>query len=204
MTKFFFILFFAFSITISFGQNFAFKAGGNIATTKDLVAFPKNKFGWYGGFSYQIPLKNKLFVQPEIIYSSKGYNTNDQFGAIYQSVRLNYLNIPILLNYRFDNRTSLLLGPEFGYLISANLVIDGESNINIMKQYPPRFDAAACIGLQYIISKYFCAEIRYNYGFNTLYSVDATGNRYTEENGANRVFQLGFRYLFQNKLQVIP
>lgn len=190
-------MFFYFLLTKeSFSQiNIGIKSGVNIATTKNLIAFPKNRVGWYGGLSFKIPVQKNLFIQPEVLYSSKGDRLNDQFGAIYQSVRLNYLNLPVLLNYRFDEKTSLAFGPEFGYLLSAQLVIDKGNNINVTKQYPPKFDIGASMGLQYRLIKSTSIEIRYNYGFNTLYSIDAVGNRYTEKKGANRVFQIGVNYL---------
>lgn len=45
--SFFFILIFS---TFSYSQvTFGVKSGINIATTKDLITFPKNRLGWYGG-----------------------------------------------------------------------------------------------------------------------------------------------------------
>ncbi len=182
---------------MSFGQiDIGVKAGANIATTKNLIEFPENRLGWYGGITAIIPFKKKLFVQPELFYSSKGYKSNNQFGSFYSSLRLNYLNAPVLVRYNFDTKTSVLLGPEFGYLLAARLIIGNENNINVLKQYPPRFDISACIGLQHRFTKNAGIEIRYNYGFNTLYSVDAVGNRYTEKKGSNRVFQIGVNYKF--------
>lgn len=203
MRKLFFILFSFFFTVVSFGQiNISVRAGGNIATTKSLIAFPKNRLGWYSGLIFKIPIQKKLFIQPELLYSSKGYKSNDQFGSIYQTVRLNYLNLPVLLNYHFDEKTSIAFGPEFGYLLSAQLVIDRENNFNVTKQYPPKFDVGASMGLQYKLIKNTSIEIRYNYGFNTLYSTDAIGNRYTEKKGANRVFQIGFNYVFHEQKQL--
>lgn len=197
MKKFLFCLTFLLIGYFCYSQvSFGVKSGINVATTKGLLAFPKNRAGWYGGLSFKIPIQKKLFIQPEIFYSSKGDKSEDQFGAIYRSVRLNYLNLPVLLNYHFDKKTSIVFGPEFGYLLSAQLVIDGENNFNVTKRYPPKLDVGASIGLQYRFKKSTGIEIRYNYGFNTLYSVDAVGNRYTEKKGANRVFQIGMNYVF--------
>jgi opacity protein-like surface antigen len=168
------------------------RAGTNIATTKNLISFAENRIGWYGGLSFQVPVVEKLFFQPELLYSSKGHRSQ-HFDGTYNSRRLNYLNVPVLFNYQIDKKTSLILGPEFGYLLSARVLFDGVG-VNSTNRYPSRFDAAACIGLQYCIVKNASVDIRYNYGFNTLYSVDAVGNRYSDKNGANRVFQIGIKY----------
>lgn len=181
----------------SYGQvNFGIKSGINIATTRDLIAFPKNRLGWYAGGFGQIPIDNRFFFQPELVYSSKGDKSDNQGSTSTLVVRLNYINLPLLTGYRFDKRTSIVFGPELGYLIAARLMIS-KSNLNVIKQYPPRFDIGGSIGLQYKIAKHIEPEIRYTYGFKTLYSVDAVGNRYTETKGANRVFQIGICYWFK-------
>ncbi|MGV3530552.1 MAG: porin family protein [Flavisolibacter sp.] len=173
------------------------RAGANIATTKNLITFPENRLGWYAGLTSNIQIKDKYFLQTELIYSSKGDESESPFGSFNRSRRFNYLNLPILFGYHFDKKTSVLLGPEFGYLCEARLLIGRENNLNIKKEIPPRLDVGSSIGLQYTIIKYVGIEVRYTYGFNTLYSIDAVGNRYTERNGANRVFQMGVRYLIQ-------
>jgi opacity protein-like surface antigen len=184
------------SLSSVYGQTSVnLRSGMNIATTKNLISFPENRIGWYGGFSFQVPIAEKLIFQPEILYSSKG-DRSEHFDGTYNSKRLNYLNVPVLLNYQIDKKTFLIFGPEFGYLLSAHLLFDGVG-VNSTNRYPSRFDAAACIGLQYCIIQNISLDIRYNYGFNTLYSVDAEGNRYTDINGANRVFQIGVNYKFK-------
>ncbi|MBI1781425.1 MAG: PorT family protein [Sphingobacteriales bacterium] len=183
--------------TATFGQaNISIKAGVNVATTKNLIAFPKNRAGWYGGLTVNVPVHKKLSFQPELLYSSKGNGINQIIGGG-KSERLNYLNMSVLFNYSFDKKTSVVFGPEFGYLLSDILVLTGGgTTINGYSRFPPKFDIATSIGLQYKIIKNICIETRYNYGFNTLYHVDAVGNRYSEIKGANRVFQIGLKYLF--------
>lgn len=186
-------------LVASFGQTkMSIRTGINIATTKNLIAFPKNRVGWYGGVSIHIPVHKTLFLQPELIYSSKG-NRVDQIVGGFKSDRLNYLNIPVLFNYSFDKKTSIVIGPEFGYLLSAVAVLDGGNTFNVTKQFPPKFDLAASAGLHYMLINNIGIEIRYNYGFKTLYQVDAAGNRHTEKKGANRVFQIGIKYLFRKQ-----
>lgn len=173
---------------------FGVKAGGNIATSKDLIAFPKNRVGWYGGVTMELPITRLFFFQPEILFSSKGYKVDQQIGADNTSVRFNYINIPLLIGYRFEKNSSILLGTELGYLAKARLLIGKENNLDVSEQYPAKFDIAASIGLQHQFVKNMYVEVRYNYGFNMLYSVDAIGQRYSDSRGANRVFQIGLSY----------
>lgn len=178
--------------------NFGVKSGINIATTKGLLEFPKNRIGWYAGGFVKIPLYKNFFFQTELIFSSKGHLTHKIIGAQDESVtRLNYLNLPILFAYKIDHKTFFIIGPELGSLISAQLKYYNGDFRNVSKNYPPKFDIALSVGIQYCIIKKIAAEVRYSYGFNTLYSVDEAGNRNIETKGANRVFQIGFNYFIQ-------
>lgn len=111
-------------------------------------------------------------------------------------LKFNYLNVPILLGYNIDHRTSLVFGLEFGYLTSSHMIYNNNENFNVTKNYLPRFDAGLDIGLNYNVIKNIGIEVRYNYGFKILYYIDGAGVRHTEIKGANRIFQIGVNYMF--------
>ena len=193
------LIFVSFILVIaSFAQTtIGIRAGVNVANTNNLYAFTKNRAGGYGGLTAHIPVQKRLSFQPEFIYSSKGDRVNrtyDNGGS--KAVRFNYINMPFLLNYRFDKKTAFLIGPEFGYLLSVKAVLNNGTALNFTKQYLPKIDLAASIGVQYLIVNNISIETRYNYGFNRIYYVDFAGIRHTETKGANRVFQVGIKYLF--------
>ena len=175
--------------------NFGIKSGINIATTKDLIAFPKNRIGWYAGGFAAIPLQKKFFLQPELLYSSKG-NGEKKYTALTTVFNFNYLSIPILIGYNIDHKTSLVFGPEFGYLTSVHMVYEDGDNINVSKTYSPKIDAGLDVGLNYKIKKNIGIEVRSNYGFRILYFIDGAGVHHTENKAGNRVFQSGANYLF--------
>lgn len=194
------LIFFILFSNLSYSQvSFGVKSGINIATTKGLIAFPKNRVGCYGGAFAKIPLRNKFFLHPELLYSSKGFGVNqtNPLNAPNATYRLNYLNLPILLGYEIDRKTSAFFGPELGYLISVHQVYRHDENFNVSKDFPPKFDVGMGIGLNYKLVKNIGIELRYIYGFNTLYDVDAIGNRHGDGiNGAHRVLQIGVNYSF--------
>lgn len=173
--------------------SFGVKSGMNIATTKNIIAFPKNRVGWYIGGRTIIPVHKKIFLQPELLFSSKGYRYIDLSDGKTVAMRLNYLNMPILLGYRIDSKTKIALGPELGYLVKAINYLNKE-NFDATRSFPQRFDAGIAIGASYNISEIFGIEIRYNYGFGDLYQIDEVGIRRSKFNGANRVFQTGLYY----------
>ncbi len=182
----------------TFGQTtMSVRAGLNVANTNNLYAFTKNRAGYYGGITANIQVYRRLAFQPELIYSSKGNRVNRTYdNGGYKSNRFNYLNMPVLLKYKFDKKTAFLIGPEFGYLLAVKAVtIDGTAR-NFTRQYLLKFDLAASIGAQYLIINNISVETRYNYGFNRIYYVDGSGVAHRETKGANRVFQIGIKYLF--------
>jgi hypothetical protein len=77
----------------------------------------------FGGF-LSIPITTLLGVQPELLYSEKGYYgkgiTGD--GQDYYSFidRMNYLDVPVTLQVKPSPYLYLLAGPEYSYLLSSN------------------------------------------------------------------------------------
>jgi hypothetical protein len=195
MKKRFAILFLLFINYSGYSQvNFGVKSGINIATTKDIITFPKNRMGWYMGGLAKIPISKKFFLEPELIYSSKGYRYIDLSDGETVAMRLNYLTVPILLGYEIDHKTKVVLGTELGYLLKATNYFNKE-NFDATSNFPQKFDIGINIGLAYNITKSLGSEIRYSYGFKNLYQTDIMGNRRSEFKGANRVFQIGVYYL---------
>lgn len=177
--------------------SFGIKSGINITTTKNLIEYPRNRIGFYGGGFVTIPLYKKLFLQPELIYSTKGDRSTNQLNSSSIIVRFNYLNLPILFGYKIDQKTSLLFGPELGLLTSARLRIFRDQKFDASKNYPNKFDAALDIGISYNAIKNIGIEVRYCYGFKTLYyQADDGTTLYNKPEGSNRVFQIGINYSF--------
>ncbi|MCW3072947.1 MAG: PorT family protein [Flaviaesturariibacter sp.] len=108
---------------------FGVKAGVNISKI-DGKSF-KDEFGYgylLGGFA-NIGLGGKLSIQPEVLLSQSQNKVDNDFNAIYQNafadassgnVKLNYLSIPILLDYKLNKLISLQAGPQFSVLINKD------------------------------------------------------------------------------------
>ena len=85
------------------------------------------QWGFSGGAFAELGLTGKWGFQGEMLYNQIKSETADDFEDLYQqggipsrTFTLNYLNIPILLNYRFLPILSLQLGPQFGVLLSSS------------------------------------------------------------------------------------
>lgn len=173
---------------------FGVKAGGNIATTKDLIAFPKNRVGWYGGLFASFPVNKRIDIESEMNFSSIGYRYVDLSDGKINSMRMNYLTLPLLFGIKIDQKTILYSGPQIGYLLKA---VHGREDINSVattKSFPVKLDFGVFIGLKYEVSQKFGCEIRYVYGKNGFYQTDVVGTRRSDSDAAHRVFQIGLTY----------
>jgi hypothetical protein len=113
-----------------------FKGGANIIKVDGASFKDEFKYGYHiGGFA-EIGLGQKLGVQPEVLFNQYSTTLDSNYHHIYQnafnsnqsSVKLNYLSIPILLNYKLlGNFLSLQAGPQFSVLMSQdkNLLQNG-------------------------------------------------------------------------------
>ncbi len=103
--------------------HFGIKAGLNISNVydtkgEDFVA--KAKAGVAFGAFAQIPLVSIIGIQPEILYSQKGFKgTGKILGSPYSYTRTtNYLDIPLLLAIKPINELTILVGPQYSFLLS--------------------------------------------------------------------------------------
>ncbi len=191
-----FILVFAFAAG-NCQQKLGLRSGANIATIKGLTGFPKNRLGWYAGLFFEQPFNGKFFMHLETIYTTKGMKVGNTLNNANYVFRFNYISIPILVGYKLDKRTSILAGLEGSYNTSVKWIVDYDLNLDRSDYYPRKVDAGVCVGINYNILKRLSADVRYVYGFKTIYNVDDAGLRYSEKEAGNRVFQIGMSYNFQ-------
>ncbi|CAN5721788.1 hypothetical protein BH11BAC3_BH11BAC3_38790 [soil metagenome] len=196
--------FVAISLFIFLVNNFSYsqvsygiKSGINLSTTDNLIAYPTTRVGWYVGGLSKIALNKRISFQPEIYYSSKGNRSKNQLGSLKITTRLNYINLPLLLNYKILNTTHLIFGPELGYMTAAHIALSNGENFNKSDNYFHKFDIGLSLGIHHKMCKNIEAEFRYTFGFKTLYSTDLNGERNNPTNGANRVIQIGLQYILK-------
>jgi hypothetical protein len=152
------------------------KAGANL-TKIDGKSFKEEfKTGYHAGAFAMIGLGDKFGIQPEVLWNQTKTRTDttiknlpsDAFSAFKNGeVKLDYLSIPVLLNYKFiGNFLSLQAGPQFGILLNKdkNLLQNG-------KEAFKGGDFSLLGGAQIKISK-FVGSARYVVGLNNLNDID--------------------------------
>ena len=127
-----FILFLFFTI-LFVGNNFAqdvgrnrfqmgVKAGANYANVYDAQGDEfraDGKFGFVGGVFMAIPLGQYAGVQPEVLFSQKGFKAQGNLlGSSYSLTRTtNFIDIPLYFAVKPVNALTILAGPQFSYLL---------------------------------------------------------------------------------------
>ena len=105
------------------------KGGANISKLTGKSFSEEFGYGYHlGGFA-EIGLSEKFTIQPEVLFNEYQQDTASEFNAVYNlksnlsHIKLNYLTIPILLNYNASKLLSLQLGPQFGILMDQNVSV---------------------------------------------------------------------------------
>jgi hypothetical protein len=131
----------AVSLTQAQGLHFGIKGGANLTKVDGKAMTDEFNYGYQlGGFA-EVGLGKKWFIQPELMWTEFRTRTADDFediinfpadGSNRQEVKLNYLAIPITLNYRLLDWFSLHAGPQFGVLLNQdkNLLENGRDAFN--------------------------------------------------------------------------
>lgn len=124
--------------TLSYAQGFfhaGLKGGVNMFKIDGRSFKQEFKYGYNAGVFAEINFSKKVGIQPEVLWNQSQTRTTTQFHNMYndgiselKDVKLNYLSIPVLLNYSPSRLLTLQAGPQFGILINKDekLLDNGE------------------------------------------------------------------------------
>jgi hypothetical protein len=180
---FFFLILHVYAQKIDFGL----KGGLNIST----LNFSDNssinsKAGLHLGVFFRVHASPKWALQPEFIYSMEGAReplTGSDNKTIY---RLNYLNVPVLLQRIFHNGFRIEGGPQIGFLLNSRIK-SGNGAVN-----NPDFIASSFsipLGVSYLIPTGIGFDARYVFGLSNI------NNQNRAVIIQSNVFQLGIIYM---------
>jgi hypothetical protein len=151
--------------------NIGLKGGLNLYNihNDDNIKFD-SRVGYHFGLLGHIHFDNHFAFQPEIVFSAQGAKPKN----------LDYINVPVLFQYMFDNGFRLQAGPQVGFLIRADNKND----------YKP-IDFGLSAGASYVFPPTgFGVDARYNFGLTNI-------NKNGAVNSTNRGFQFGIFYIFK-------
>jgi len=110
---------------ISFREKLSFglKAGVNISNVYDSEGEQFNadaKFGLAAGAFVAIPLGKYFGVQPEVLFSQKGYKGSGSIlGSNYNfTYTSNFIDVPLLFALKPISLITIVAGPQYSFLVS--------------------------------------------------------------------------------------
>ncbi|MEO5892501.1 MAG: porin family protein [Ferruginibacter sp.] len=177
------MLFFSAAHSQSF--HLGIKGGANISKISGMSFKDEFGYGYHlGGFA-EIGLSKKFSIQPEVLFNQYKQDTSSRFKDIYDlganrsNIKLNYLSIPVLLNYNASNFLSFQAGPRFGILMNQNS--------NLLENGKDAFKKGDFSMLGGVQLKFSSVRIygRYAIGLNNLNDID------NKDKWKSQGFQLG-------------
>lgn len=151
------------------------------------------KVGFNAGLIGHIHLAPQLALQPEVYYSAQGAKFTAATGAE-TKLNLNYINVPVLVQYMFDNGFRLQAGPQVGFLVSAKSSTNNTKSDIKSSFKGVDFGLGAGIGYVHPPSG-FGIDLRYNLGLSDITENTALNT----SKSTNRGGQLGVFYLIKHK-----
>lgn len=181
-----------FAATTLFAQQarLGLKGGLNVSTiTNNLGGQRGSRLGLNAGLLAHIHLNSQLALQPEVVYSSQGAKYTVSDGE--HELALNYVNIPLQLQYMFANGFRLQTGPQVGFLASVKDKRNGAETGYFTTQDFKNIDFSWSAGLGYLSTSGLGVDARYNFG---LSNINNAGPAIIH----NSVFQLGLFYMLNH------
>jgi len=200
-------------ITMSFGlvyaqSVFGIKGGMNISriSGSDAVPSSDSHLGMHVGMLMQYNLMEALVVQPELIYTQKGYNYKYTSDVIEYDYKIrnsfDYIELPLLIKLNVaveDIKFQPFVGPAISYLVSARekeTVSIGSTSVTHDSDIADQLNKLAfgfTVGAEFVIQRRFIFGGRYNFGLSDIYKDNLTTQGPDVQNG---VFMLNLGYLF--------
>jgi hypothetical protein len=118
---------------------FGIKGGANYSNVydtqgEDFVA--KSKFGWVGGIFFDIPFGSFVGIQPEVLFSQKGFDGSGVLlGTPYQFTRTtDFIDVPLFVAIKPIEAITILVGPQFSYLLKRTDVFENSIHRSMHEQ----------------------------------------------------------------------
>jgi Outer membrane protein beta-barrel domain len=182
-------------VNVKFGAKFGVNSS-NISF-KNFNPIRSERIGFHVGITSEISFTESLALQPDLMFSSQGFNLKG-LGTSDSQV-FNYLNLTIPFAYKM-NFVDVNLGPYIGFLLNKSLTnlefTDANGTPIDTNPFINKLDLGMALGLTFHIKKFFVGT-RYSLGFlNVGNGKEIGGIKLLLDEGKNAVGQLSVGYYF--------
>lgn len=182
---------------------FGLKTGINYSSAsieREISSDVNPHVGLYAGIFTNIRLSSKLAFQPEVVFSTQGYNEKYNTSVVSRDtdMKLSYVNIPLEFQYKIIEKLYIETGPQIGFLLSAkaddkyfnaNTNITTEQKNIDFKKYSNKHMISYTFGAGYFVTNKLTVSLRYNLGITQI-------DMGSDVSVKNNVLQIGAGYSF--------
>jgi hypothetical protein len=180
-----------YGISCGLGYNKLLTDNGSISDMNYKIGFQINAV-----ISYSI--NNRLDLRFEPGFANRGAIINQPRSDF--KANMNYVTLPININYKICDKFSIFSGPEYALRLSAKLTTDNGTH-SVKSLYNKNYDIGINLGLMYKIGNHYWLELKYNRSFISSVSYWVTKDRYEgSQNNINlrdQGFTVGLIYLIR-------
>lgn len=166
------------------------KGGFGMATLTDVSEAEMTGVGMFGG-ELEYALNNKLAIAGGINFDMLGYSIDDKGSSLTDwHTSLNYLAVPVVVNYYLYKGLAVKAGLQPGLLLSAKEVwkVDGEKYDEKVTSHFNKFDLSIPVGLSFEFS-HVVIDARYLLGLTKV-------NKHGDNSCRNSVIMITTGYKF--------
>ncbi|MDA3954622.1 MAG: porin family protein [Bacteroidales bacterium] len=199
MKKYLFILYIFLISQIGFAQTFGggIFAGLSASQLDGDLSGGYNKAGLSFGIYTNVMLNKYIDAQLELKYIQKGSNNkSEDINSLYVS-KLNYIELPVFLKYRFLNKFSANVGIAAGYLQKASETKGGIDDDPDSKDFNT-FEFSGIAGVEYQISNRFLFNVRFNYSILPIRANPGDQTFFLNQGQYNNVLTFAVYYQLAN------
>lgn len=178
------------------------KAGVNFATLGgDDLGDLKSRTGFHVGALVEIPVTEKFWVQPEVLYTAQGAKYEESGSVLgvpfsnKSTLKLDYIQVPVMAKYYVVEGLALEAGPQIAFLAKSTADIEssvGGTTVETDGDIDDisKIDFGIGVGASYRLDMGVFFNARYNFG---LSNINDNSDNFKNQ---NRVFQLSAGYSF--------
>ena len=152
--------------------------------------------GFNAGITATIPLIYPLSFQPEVLFSQRGYKAYIDDGTVNSgnfTQRNNYIDIPLLANFRLVRGFNFVVGPQINIPVSSTTTYSSGLNETYYNDSTNKSYIAGVVG--------FSVDLNPNVDIHARYMLDLSSNTYDNNSPIpdyrNQVWQFGIGVKFQ-------
>lgn len=185
-------------------EKFIIKAGGNYGFYTGDIAQWKGTVSYMVGLACEIPITEKLSIQPEINFTRLLANSERTeiwpyngyyYVTIEEKLRTSVISLPLMVKYKIGEKFNLQLGPQLNYIAAVERERPEKYITDKPNAYTKEFDFGPAFGVGFDLNSKFSIEAKYYYGLMDLDKNPGTFNSSTNSDIGNMsICSINFGY----------